>query len=341
MEDIILQLAALTSRVTELENKLGSGEESLGATIDGWYPLFIKKENAERWLQENVTDIIRSNLHKAQTRADYIKMKEDSTIGKKYKVVSVGYNCDIEKSTGWPCGDIMYTCCDIENGISPILTYIYNGIDVESTCNVRETSFGSAKNTIFDTLSYVIRDINNLNTKHKNQNGTYITDYHNRIQLQFPKKYTAIEYASTPPLEIRLGQSYFTTYTTPIFGVQTVSGRKNQIFSLDFHTFSTSGVHSSLQIHTNDSDDCIFEMKIDEGDVKINNTSFEIKTIKTIQIHGEMISITLMNNDKIEKKTKSVDFLPWALSDGKRVTYQNFTDVDKTIILKTICLHGF
>ena len=110
MEDVKLEISVLESRLSTLEKRFTDKTQC----VEGWYPLFSSKEDALLWLHRNVFDVVKVDMKKAATYADFTSIKADMTVGKIFTVVSVGAtdDCDIVISTEWPQEGKLYIPCE-------------------------------------------------------------------------------------------------------------------------------------------------------------------------------------------------------------------------------------
>ena len=291
--------------------------------INGYYPLFESKNDAEIWLQKNVINIIYSYLCEAKTHEDYVKMKSDCIPNQRFQIISIDKS--IVTSTEGSGSFFIPT-----DESKPITFYVYDGVR-SNILDIGKTFFG-------DFWGHIEHPNERNELPFLKLNINVIT-FHQELEYRF-SKYLHLDFFSDV-LKVELKHSY-DNCTLSVDGQMDIFGKSNCLLSIDFHAFYLKNLDFSFKLHTNDCTKSLVHLIFCSDHVIINGSVFSASTVKTIQI-GKFDVILISADDSIQKvqNESSFETLWWVLSRGKRLTYTNNSTIENEIIVKSICVHSF
>jgi len=291
--------------------------------INGYYPLFESKNDAEIWLQKNVINVIYSYLCEAKTHEDYIKMKRDCIPNQRFQIISISKS--IVMSTDWSGAFFIPT-----DETKPITFYVYDGV-YSNLLDIGKTFFGDFSGDIEQPNERIEVPFLKLNIN--------VITFHQELQYRF-SKYLHLDFFSDV-LKLELKHSY-NNCTLSVDGQMDIFGKSNGLLSIDFHPFFLKNLDFSCILHANDSTKSLIDLTFCSDCVVINGSVFNAATVKTIQI-GKFDVRLISADDSIQnvENKSSFESLWWVLSRGKRLTYTNNNTLENEIIIKSICIHSF
>ena len=291
--------------------------------INGYYPLFKVKNDAEIWIQKNVLNIIYSYLCEAKTHEDYTKMKRDCIPNQRFHIISIDKSIVMSTNES----GFYYIPTDEKK---PITFYIYNGVH-NNILDIGKTFFGNFPGYIEQPDERKELHLLKLNIN--------VITYHQELQYRF-SKYLHLDFCSNV-LKLELKHLH-NNCTLEVNGQMDIFGKSNSLLSIDFHPFMLKNLHFSCVLHANDYTESLVHLTFCSDRVVVNGIVFISETIKTIQI-GKFDVILISADDSIQKVKHDLSFqsLWWAISRGKRLTYTNKNTLENEIIIKSICVHSF